>query len=62
MFSIPDGLEWVDVKDKWNFRAGCIHCGYMYIQVRVPSKKKTWEMPGIDIYTSGYQKVCRQSL
>ena len=25
MFSQPDGLsEWVDVKDKWNFRAGCI--------------------------------------
>ena len=44
MLSLPDGLEWVDVRDKWNFRAGCIdqiHCGYMYIQVRVPRKKKT---------------------
>ena len=51
--SLPDGLEWVDVKDKWNFRAGCIeqiHCGYMYIRDRVPSKKKTWGMLGTDIY------------
>ena len=51
MFSLPDGLEWVDVRDKWNFRAGCIeqiHCGYMYIRVRVPSKKKTWGMPGTE--------------
>ena len=44
MFSLPDGLEWVDVKDKCNFRAGCIeqsHCGYMDIWVRVHSKEKT---------------------
>ena len=43
IFSLPDGLEWVDVRDKWNFRAGCIeqiHCGYMYIRVRVPSRRK----------------------
>ena len=42
--SLPDGLEWVDVRDKWNFRAGCIeqiHCGYMYIRIKIPSKKKT---------------------
>ena len=52
-FSLPDGLEWVDVRDKCNFRAGCIeqiHCGYMYIRVRVPRKKKTWGIPGTDIY------------
>ena len=39
------------MRDKWNFRAGCIeqiHCGYMYIRVRVPSKKKRWGMPGTD--------------
>ena len=53
MFSLPDGLDWVDVRDKWNFRVGCIekiHCRFMYIWVRVPSKKKTWGMPGSDIY------------
>ena len=53
MLSLSDGLDLVDVKDKWNFRAGCIeqiHCGYMYIRIRVPSKKKTWGMPGTDIY------------
>ena len=52
MFRQPDGLEWVDVKGKWNFRAGCIeqiHCGLMYIRLRVPCKKKTWGMPGTDI-------------
>ena len=51
VFSLPDVLEWVNVRDKWNFRAGCIEqvqCGYIYI--RVPSKKKTWGMPGTDIY------------
>ena len=27
-------LEWVDVRDKWKLRAGCIeqiHCGYNYV-------------------------------
>ena len=55
MFSLPDGLEWVDVKDKWNFRTGCIeqiHCGYINIRVRVPSKKKTRGMPETDIYVT----------
>ena len=57
MLSLPDGLDWVDVRDKWNFdfRAEfqCtekIHCRYMYIWVRVPSKKKKWGMSGTDIY------------
>ena len=52
---IPDILEWVDVRDKWNFRAGCIEqilCGYMYTRVRVPSKEKTRGMPGTDMYLS----------
>ena len=40
MFSATDGpewVEWVDVRDKWNFRAGSIdqiHCGYM-LTVRI---------------------------
>ena len=52
MFSILDGLVSIEVKDKWNFRAGCIeqiHCGYMYIRVRIPSEKKTLGKPGTDI-------------
>ena len=39
LFSRVNSCE--DVRDKWNFRAGCIdqiHCGYMYIRVRDPSK------------------------
>ena len=52
---IGDRLEWVDMRYKWNFRAGCIEqifCGYMYTRVRVPSKEKTRGMPGTDMYLS----------
>ena len=48
MFSLPDGLEWVDVRDKWNFRARCTVA--ICIRVRVPSKKETQGMPGPDFY------------
>ena len=51
MLSLPDGLELVDVRDKWNFRAGCIeqiHSGCMYA-VSVHSKKKTRGISGTDI-------------
>ena len=50
-FSLPDRLEWINVISEQP--AGCIeqiHCCYMYIRVRFPSKKKTWGMPGTDIY------------
>ena len=33
MLSLPDGLQWVDVRNKWKYRAGCskqVDCGYMY--------------------------------
>ena len=51
MFCLPDGLEWVDVGDKWNLRAGAFSkfTVAVCIPVRVPSKKKTQGMPGTDI-------------
>ena len=38
---LRDGLEWVDVRDKWNFRAGSLWL-YVYGSEIV--------MPGTDIY------------
>ena len=46
MFSLLDGLEWIDMKDKCNFRAGSLWA--ICIRVRVNIKKKT--MAGTDIY------------
>ena len=45
MFRLPDGLEWVDVNDKWKEQDALskftVATGPVYIRVRVPSRKKT---------------------
>ena len=52
-FLVFAGKQLRIVRNKWNFRAGCIeqvHCGYISIRVRLSSKKKTRRMPGTNIY------------
>ena len=40
LFSRVNSFE--DVRDKWNFRGiEQVHCGYICMRVRLPSKKKT---------------------